>query len=242
MALLEVRGVTKRFGGLLAVKDVTLSVERGMIFGLIGPNGAGKSTLLGCLAGALRPNSGTIIFDDRDITGWPAERVCRLGVGRTFQIPRPFPHMSAFENVMVAASFGIPHIGRGEAAMRAQSMLEFVEFPRPASTIAAHLNAVQLKRLDLARAIASQPKLLLLDEFASGLSPAELGGVAALLRKIRGQGITIIMVEHVMRLILDLCEALAVLQYGELIAQGSADAVAQDPRVREAYLGAHYIL
>jgi branched-chain amino acid transport system ATP-binding protein len=242
MALLDLNSVTKRFGGLVAVDNVTFSVESGEIFGLIGPNGAGKTTLLNCLAGALRPNGGTIRFDDRTTTGFSADRMCRLGMGRTFQIPRPFPQLTAFENVSVAAVFGDPHIGHDEVTDRALSMLEYVEFPRPAGTLADHLNASQLKRLDLARALASKPKLLLLDELAAGLTPNELGDFATLLRRIRADGVTILMVEHVMRLILDLCDRLAVLQYGELIAHGEASAVAQDERVREAYLGHNYML
>ncbi|HEY5434166.1 MAG TPA: ATP-binding cassette domain-containing protein, partial [Candidatus Limnocylindrales bacterium] len=161
---------------------------------------------------------------------------------RTFQIPRPFPRMSVLENVVVSASFGDPHGDGSMAADRALKALQYVEFPRPVSTIAGHLNAVQLKRLDLARALASRPKLLFLDEFASGLTPFELTRIAALLRKIRADGTTIVMVEHVMRLILDLCGRLSVLQYGELIAHGDATTVAQDERVREAYLGTNYIL
>ncbi len=242
MSLLELDGVTKRFGGLTAVNNVTFRVEEGEIFGLIGPNGAGKSTLLNCLAGALRPNAGTVRFNGKDTTGLPADKMCRLGVGRTFQIPRPFPRLSVLENVVVAASFGDPNAEHGMAAARALEMLRYVDFPRPVSTIAGHLNAVQLKRLDLARALASRPKLLFLDEFASGLTPSELTTIAALLRKIRDDGVTIVMVEHVMRLILDLCKNLAVLQYGELIAQGDAATVAQDEKVREAYLGAQFIL
>ncbi len=242
MALLELDGVTKRFGGLTAVNNVTFSVEEGEIFGLIGPNGAGKSTLLNCLAGALRPNAGTVRFNGKNTTGLPADKMCRLGIGRTFQIPRPFPRLSVLENVIVAASFGDPSAEHGMAADRALKMLQYVDFPRPVSTVAGHLNAVQLKRLDLARALASRPKLLFLDEFASGLTPSELTTIAALLRKIRDDGVTIVMVEHVMRLILDLCENLAVLQYGELIAHGNAATVAQDEKVREAYLGAQFIL
>ncbi len=242
MARLELNGVTQRFGGLIAVNNVTFSVQEGEIFGLIGPNGAGKSTLLNCLAGSLKPNRGSVRLDGRDTTGLPADVMCRLGIGRTFQIPRPFPQMTVLENVTVAATFGDPHAEHTAASDRALEMLQYVDFPRPATTIAGHLNAVQLKRLDLARALASRPKLLFLDELASGLTPSELTSIAALLRKIRADGTTIVMVEHVMRLILDLCENLAVLQYGELIAHGDAATVAQDEKVREAYLGAHYIL
>ena len=242
MSLLELNGVTKRFGGLTAVNGVTFNVEEGEIFGLIGPNGAGKTTLLSCLAGDLRPNAGTIHFDGRDTTGLPADQMCRLGLGRTFQIPRPFPHLSVFENVLVAATFGDPNL-KGEAvARRATEMLEYVSFPRPAATVASHLNAGQLKRLDLARALASHPKLLLLDELAAGLTPGELASMATLLRRIRADGVTILMVEHVMHLIMSLCDRLSVLQYGELIAHGDAATVAADERVREAYLGRDYTL
>ena len=242
MALLELEGITKRFGGLTAVSGVSFSVESGEIFGLIGPNGAGKTTLLSCLAGALRPNGGTVRFDGRNTTGLSADRMCRLGMGRTFQIPRPFPHLSVLENVTVAAVFGDPHIHRDEVEERVVRMLDYVGFPRRKDTLASHLNVSQLKRLDLARALASKPKILLLDEFAAGLTPNELGELAALLRRIRADGVTIVMVEHVMRIILDLCDRLAVLQYGELIATGVSAEVAQDPRVREAYLGHDYML
>jgi len=242
MAILTISGVTKRFGGLTAVDNVTFSVEANEIFGLIGPNGAGKTTLLNCLAGDLRPNGGTVRFDGRDTTGLPADRMCRLGVGRTFQIPRPFPHLSVFDNVLVAAAFGDPQIQRDQVARRALDMIEYVDFPRPVTTIASHLNAAQLKRLDLARALASQPKLLLLDELAAGLTPGELASMATLLRRIRGDNVTIVMVEHVMRLIMELCDRLSVLHYGELIAHGDAATVARDERVREAYLGQNYIL
>jgi branched-chain amino acid transport system ATP-binding protein len=242
MALLELNGVTKRFGGLTAVNNVTFSVEQGEIFGLIGPNGAGKSTLLNCLAGASKPNAGTVLLDGHDTTGFTADKMCRLGIGRTFQIPRPFPDLTVLENVVVSATFGDPHIRQRDIHARAQAMLEYVDFARPPSTVASHLSALELKRLDLARALASKPKLLFLDEFAAGLSPSELVTIAALIRRIRDDGTTIVMVEHVMRLILDLCGRLAVLQYGELIAYGEATTVAQDERVREAYLGTHYML
>lgn len=244
--LIEIRGLVKTYtrGGQVipVLTDISFDIARGEFLALMGPSGSGKSTLLNCLAGALRPNAGTVRFDGKDTTGLSADKMCRLGIGRTFQIPRPFPRMSVLENVVVAASFGDPNVDHSMAADRALKMLQYVDFPRPVSTIAGHLNAVQLKRLDLARALASHPKLLFLDEFASGLTPSELTPIAALLRKIRADGVTIVMVEHVMRLILDLCERIAVLQYGELIANGDAETVAQDEKVREAYLGAHYIL
>jgi len=237
MSLIELNGVTKRFGGLTAVNDVTFNVEAGEIFGLIGPNGAGKSTLLSCLAGDLRPNAGTIRFDGRDTTGLPADRMCRLGLGRTFQIPRPFPHLTVFENVLVAATFGDPRIHGDEVTARAVEMLAYVEFPRPVTTLAGQLNAVQLKRLDLARALASKPKLLLLDELAAGLTSGELASMAALLRRIRGDGVTILMVEHIVWALMELSGRIVVLSAGEKIAEGSPGTIAADPTVIEVYLG-----
>jgi len=242
MALLELNGVTKRFGGLTAVNNVTFNVEAGSIFGLIGPNGAGKSTLLNCLAGLTTPNEGTIHFDGHNTTGYPADKMCHMGLGRTFQIPRPFPRLTALENGAVSATFGGATFGHQSVNERSLEMLEYVAFPRPARTLAGTLNAVQLKRLDLARELASKPKILFLDEFAAGLTPSELHDIAKLLRQVRDDGTTILMVEHVMRLIMDLCDTLSVLQFGELIAHGDAATVAQDERVREAYLGHNYML
>jgi branched-chain amino acid transport system ATP-binding protein len=242
MPILETVNLTKRFGGLVAVGAVSLTVNAGEIYGLIGPNGAGKTTLLNCIAGALRPNGGSVRVFGQDTTGQRADEMCRLGVSRTFQIPRPFPRLTALENVMVAAVFGSPPGTAGDAAARAEAALDYVEFPRAKDAPAEHLNTVQLKRLDLARALASRPKLLLLDEFAAGLTPGELGALAAILRRIRADGITLLMVEHVMRLIMDLCERLAVIHYGEKIAEGPAAEVARDPAVLTAYLGEKYIL
>jgi branched-chain amino acid transport system ATP-binding protein len=247
MAILELDHVSRRFGGLVAVNDVSFSVDEGVIFGLIGPNGAGKTTLLNCLAGALRPSRGTVRFAEQETTGLSADEMCRRGMSRTFQISRPFPRMTALENVTVAAVFG--DAGRSNGNGRhlkpeawAAEVLEYVEFPRPSGTPADHLNTVQLKRLDLARALASRPRLLLLDELAAGLTPGELGDLVKVLRRIRADGITIIMVEHVMRLILDVCDRLVVLQYGVKIAEGATAEVASNEVVREAYLGQTYIL
>ncbi len=237
MSLLETQEIVKNFGGLTAVNHVSIKVEPGEIVGLIGPNGAGKTTFLNSIAGSFKPSSGRAIFAGEDTTGAPAEVMCRKGMSRTFQIPLPFPKLTVLENVMVGAVFGAQHLHGKSARQRAGEALEFVHFPLPLDTPAEQLNAVQLKRLDLARALACGPKLLLLDELASGLTPSELEDMMAIIRLIREQGIAIIVVEHIMRVIKGICSRVFVLQYGTKIAEGSTDAVLQDPVVIEAYLG-----
>ncbi len=240
--ILETEGVVKNFGGLTAVDRVSVGVEEGQIFGLIGPNGAGKTTLLNVIAGVYRPNAGVVRFKGQKISGLNADVICKKGIARTFQISQPFPKMSALENVMVAAIFGNVRAASKEAATIAQEVLDFVEFPMPKDTLAESLNTAQLKRLDLARALASQPELLLLDEIAAGLTSGELGDLMSLIRKIRDQGITLITVEHVMRVIMAICDRIMVLHYGEKIAEGTPDEIAKDAKVAEAYLGETYIL
>lgn len=246
--LLEVEGVTKKFGGLTALEGVDLRVAEGEIVGVIGPNGAGKSTLLNVIAGVYRPTSGSVRFKGEKISGLSPDRICRRGIARTFQIPRPFARMSALENVLVAVSFGrsatspAGQLHELSALQEAQQALDFAAFPVPGETPASSLNTAQLRRLDLARALASRPRLLLLDESAAGLTPSELLDLQELIFKIRSEGTTVLIVEHLMRLIMQLCDRILVLQYGIKIAEGSPATIAADEKVANAYLGEKYLL
>jgi branched-chain amino acid transport system ATP-binding protein len=238
---LAVKGVVKKFGGLTALDHIDLTVEEGEIVGVIGPNGAGKSTLLNVIAGVYKPTDGSVLFQGTKISGLTPDRICKRGISRTFQIPRPFSRLTVFENVLVAATFGAQHATKDPAEV-AHEKLEFVGFPLSGSTASSHLNTAQLRRLDLARALASQPKLLLMDESAAGLTPNELADLQTLVFKIRELGTTVLIVEHLMRLIMQLCDRIVVLQYGVKIAAGTPSQIANDEAVAAAYLGEKYLI
>ncbi|MGB9826009.1 MAG: ABC transporter ATP-binding protein, partial [Desulfofundulus sp.] len=237
LVILETRGVCKRFGGLQAVKNVSLQVEQGSIHGLIGPNGAGKTTFLNCIAGVYRPEEGKVFFKGQDITGLSADKICHAGIARTFQIVHSFPQMTVLENVMIGAIFGGKKDGVSPKK-KAAEMLDFVEFSLSHNVLAQNLNTIQLKRLEMARALSTGCDLLLLDEVASGLTPAELDDMSNLIKRIRDKGITIIMVEHLMKLIMGVCDRITVFYFGEKIAEGTPDEIVQNEKVVEAYLGA----
>jgi len=240
--VLDTKDITKTFGGLVAVNHVSMTIREGEIAGLIGPNGAGKTTFLNCIAGTYKPDEGMVSFLGRKMTGYRADVLCKAGMSRTFQISQPFPKLTALDNVMVSAIFGNQRGNVFDPEAWSLQMLEYVEFPMPPETLAHNLNTVQLKRLDLARALASQPKLLLLDELAAGLATGELDELMDIIRKIRESGVSILMVEHIMKVIMGLCDQITVIQYGTKIAEGNAEKVAHDPKVTEAYLGEDYML
>jgi branched-chain amino acid transport system ATP-binding protein len=237
--ILEVSSLTKRFHGLVAVNDVSFHLKRGEILGLIGPNGAGKTTLVSMVNGTLEPTGGNLVFEGRSLRGVPAFRRAHLGIGRTFQIMKPFPGMSVLENVSVGALFGANggehNIAR--AREQARACLEFVGLGKRSAQRADALGGPDRKRLELARALAMKPRLLLLDEVMAGLNHVEIEDVIEVIKKVRDQGISILVIEHVMKAIKSLSDRVLVLHHGEKIVEGETGEVLRDPRVVEAYLG-----
>ena len=237
MSLLRVTSLGKRFGGLDAVKGLDFSVEEGEIVAIIGPNGAGKTTTLNLLSGLLEPTGGTIELAGREIgRDTPAVR-CHLGLGRAFQVVQPFPEMTVTENVRVGALFGTPGIPAAEATRITVDCLQRTGLWELRETPAEELTLMQEKRLEIARALATQPRVILLDEVMAGLRPAEAREAVALVRDIRDQGVTVIFIEHVMPVVRDLADRVIVMDYGRKIAEGRYSEVTADPQVVEAYLG-----
>jgi branched-chain amino acid transport system ATP-binding protein len=238
MALLEVNNVSKHFGGLKAVDQVSLNIEKGQIYGLIGPNGAGKSTLFNCVAGAYAPTIGSIIYNGKDITGWKPWNICKLRIGRTFQIVKPFQSRTVLYNATVGAF--IRTTNRSEAEDRAMEVLKKFNLGDKANILAKNLTIADRKRLEMARAMATEPEMLLMDECMAGLRPNEVDETLDVLRTIRSSGVTIFMIEHIMRAIMAVSDRITVIQFGRKIMDGTPQEVANDERVIKAYLGESY--
>ncbi|WP_019998977.1 ABC transporter ATP-binding protein [Aureimonas ureilytica] len=233
--MLEVRSVGKRFGGLQAIQDASFTVEKGSITGLIGPNGAGKTTLFSIVSGSFSPTTGQVFFEGQDITGFPAHVLARRGIGRTFQIVKPFAGLSIIENVTVGAF--LRHHNRSKAEKVARDVARRVGLTGDLDRPASDLTVAGRKRLEVAKALATEPRLLLLDEVLAGLNPSEIRDIIPVIRALRDDGVTILMIEHVMQAVVSLCDRVHVLAQGRIVAAGTPAEVVADPAVIEAYLG-----
>lgn len=237
MPMLEATGVSKAFGGLTAVSKVDFFVDEGEILGLIGPNGAGKTTLFNLISGAIQMDSGTAVFDGKRISGMQPNQICRLGLGRSFQAAKNFAGMPVHQNVLMGALFGKKGRTTAEASKIVDEVLEFTGLSAVRDKAVPDIPLAYQKRLEVARALATQPKLLLLDEVMAGLNPSEVGEAMALVTKIRESGITIIMIEHVMKAIMNICDRIVVLHHGAKIAEGTPQEIAANKAVIDVYLG-----
>lgn len=242
-AILELKGVSKSFGGIRALNDVSFTLAEGEIVGLIGPNGAGKTTLVNVITGTSHASSGKVLFSGDDVTKQRPYQAARRGLSRTFQIVQPFPRMTVLENVAAGALFGdVNSKGDVKSAMEtAREQLDFTGLADHADRPASNLTIAGRKRLELAKSLAMQPKVLMLDEVNAGLNSSEIDGALTLIRRIADRGITILLIEHLMKVVLSLAQRVLVLHHGELIAQGNATEMVNDPRVVEAYLGQKYL-
>jgi branched-chain amino acid transport system ATP-binding protein len=236
LPILSIVGVTKTFGGLTAVNDLSMDIHEGEAIGLMGPNGAGKTTVINTISGQYKPNKGIIKFKGNDISGLPPHRICRLGISRTYQIPQPFTHLTAVENIAVAAMYG-KGAGKAAAQAKANAIIDLMDLSDRKDVLADKLEAVTLKRLELARALATNPKLLLIDEVAAGLTEAEIPRLLDILKKVRSMGITYILIEHVLKVMMEAVDRIAVIDYGTKIAEGTPAEVMKNKKVITAYFG-----
>ena len=238
MSLVEVSEITKYFGGLRALYDISFNLRAGEILGLIGPNGAGKTTLFNVIAGTFPPTSGSVKLDGKEITFRGTRQICHAGISRTYQLVRPFSSLTVYENVLVGMYFGKARMGSASLAEEeVVRVLKLTGLVQKANIPAKNLTLVGRKQLEIARALATRPKVVLLDEAISGLNPSETETVMDLIREIRDRGVTVFMIEHIMKAVMGLCDRILVLNFGELIAQGTPDEIANNQDVIEAYLG-----